>query len=298
MNTREHPAAARRLPRLASLWIAAAAAGALLLGCASLGLGRIIERPEARVVATVVESLSFEGVSLRFDVEITNPNPVGITLAGFDYDLAVEGTPFVAGRVDRTVGVAARGRSVVPVPVELAFENLYAAVRQVAEQDQFAYHLATGFSFDLPVLGRVRVPVSTAGTLPVVRVPRLRVSALRLDSLSLSGASLVLSLELENRNAFGMSLRGLEYSFAGNGQPWAAGAVERAVSLDPGGRGRVDLGFQISFAAVGRSAYQLLAVGGPLRYELLADLSLGTTLPLLPQASLPLRTEGELRVAR
>ena len=282
-----------------SLVLAAAAAGALVAGCASLGeLSRGIQKPQARIVGTAIETLSFEGAALRFDVEITNPNPVGIELAGFDYELVIEGEPFVSGKVDRRVGVAARGRSVVPVPVELTFQRVFDSVTRVAAQDEFAYALATGFSFDLPVLGRVRVPVSTAGTLPVVRAPRLRVSSLRVQSLSLSGASLVLAVEVENRNGFGLSLEGLDYAFAGNGQPWAAGSAARPLGLGPHALGRIDLSFQISFAALGRSAYQLLLGGGPLRYELQADLELGTSLPVLPKASLPLRLQGEVQVVR
>jgi LEA14-like dessication related protein len=282
---------------LSALGVAVSAG--LLAGCASLGgLAGGIRKPQARIVKTEIEALSFEGASLRFDVEITNPNPVGIQLSGFDYELSVEGTPLFSGRVDRSLGVAARGRSVVPVPVELAFRQVLDTDSTVAAQDEFAYGLVTGFSFELPVLGRVRVPVATAGTLPVVRAPGLKVTALRVQSLSLSGASLLLELEVENRNGFGLALQGLEYSFSVNGQPWASGAASRALSLEAHARDRTELAFQLSFAALGRSAYQLLVGGGSLRYDLQGALELATTLPLLPRARFPLDLQGDVRVSR
>ena len=66
---------------LALLGIAAAA---LLVGCCESlrDAVDVMIRPEVRIAGTELEALSFSGLTLRFDVEIKNPNPIGIGLAG------------------------------------------------------------------------------------------------------------------------------------------------------------------------------------------------------------------------
>jgi LEA14-like dessication related protein len=275
------------------------AAAFLVAGCGSLAdIARGLRKPQARVLRVEIEDLTFEAAALRADVEITNPNPVGIELAGYDYELAVEGRPLLAGAVEQKTALVAGGQSVIVVPVAVSFANLFSAVETAAGQEELAYRLSAGLSFDLPVLGRVRVPVATEGRLPVVRPPAVRVVSLRVPTLTLSGATLVLGLELENRNGFGLEVEGLQYSFSANGQAWASGSLMRPLAVGPRGSARLELEMRLGFASLGRSVYQLLASGGPIGYELEGALDIGTSLDLLPRASLPLELSGEIRLMR
>jgi LEA14-like dessication related protein len=254
------------------------------------------------VLQVEIVTLSFEGVSLRADVELSNPNPIGIELAGYDYELAVEGHPLVSGTVEQRTAVAARGRSVIAVPATLRFAALSRSGASIGEgrsgEDELPYRISAGLAFDLPVLGRIRVPVGTEGRLPLVRPPAVRLASLRVVALSLSGASLLLGLEVENPNGFGLSLEGMSYSFAGDGQRWASGALVRPLALAPRTGGQLDVDMQLGFASLGRTVYQRLAAGGALRYDLTGVLEVGTTLALLPRASIPVQLAGEIRLTR
>ena len=282
--------------RLAGMAMGGAAV-VVLVGCASLG-GPVIRTPTAEVVGVVVESLTFQGARLRFDVEISNPNAVGVRLAGFDYDLEVEGARVLGGRIDHDVALAARGRSIVPVPVELAFADLIALVQGLADRDESPYTMTVGLSFRLPVLGTVRVAVARSGTLPVVRPPQLSVTGLRLHRLTLQGASLVLELEVRSPNGFAVWLDSLEYSLTVAGERWAAGTMRRTVPLLNRRAARLELPVDLSFTAVGQSARNILAGRDPLAYALEAEISLRTSLPLLPRATIPVELSGEIGLAR
>ena len=108
--------------------IGTALATMLLSGCQSLrDAVDVMRMPELRVDSVELEALSFSGLTLVFYVEIRNPNPIGISLAGFDYELQIEGNPFVSGQVEEKIVISARDRSTVPLPVELGTTRLIGA---------------------------------------------------------------------------------------------------------------------------------------------------------------------------
>jgi LEA14-like dessication related protein len=271
----------------------------LMVGCDSLrGVVDTIHKPEVRIDDTELEALSFSGLTLRFDMEIRNPNPIGISLSGFDYELQIEGTPFVSGEVDEKVTIAARDRSVVPLPVELGFEELVRAIRELEDREEAAYQLSAGFSFDLPVLGRVRIPVSSEGSIPILRVPGLEVRSLRLNSISLAGASLELELELRNRNNFKVFIESLEYRFRVDGRDWASGMRQERVRIGENDAAGLTIPVELDFAAVGGSVYQMILGAEALQYTLEANVDVGTSLRVLKTASLPFEVAGQLGIQR
>lgn len=91
----------------------------VVLGGCSLFM-RSIERPKADVRGVSVSSAGFTGVTgeLRFDV--SNPNPVGVPLQGIDWELSIGGTHAVAGSVQLSQTIPAKG--VVPVITSLTID--------------------------------------------------------------------------------------------------------------------------------------------------------------------------------
>ena len=269
-----------------------------LAGCESFDLSGLLQKPEVSVAGAEIEQLGFEGARVRFDVKVSNPNSVGVRLAGFDYRLSLEGTEFLKGNVDQAVSIAARGASVVPVPVAFTYENLFTAATRLADASETPYEMAVGFSFDLPILGKVRVPASFKGTLPVLRVPRVSVAGLRLERLTLTAASLVLSLDVGNPNSFTLGLQSLDYRFEVAGRQWAAGRAAKAASIAPRQTGRLDILVNLDLVSAGRAVADLLTRRGPVSYRLEGSAGVGTPLPLLKSAIVPLTLAGEIPIAR
>ena len=287
-----------------SILAAIVVAGAVLLigGCESLrDAVEVMRKPEVRIAGTELEALSFSGLTLRFDVEIKNPNPIGIGLSGFDYELQIEDNPFVSGQVQDKVTIAARDRSIIPLPVELGFEEIAKTIDALAPgagKEEATYRLSCGFSFDLPVLGRVRVPVETEGSFPILRTPGLRVIRLRLNEISLAGASLALDLELINRNSFKVFVESLEYRFQVDGRDWASGMRQERVRIPENDSAGLTIPIDLDFGALGRGVYQLILGGERLQYALEANLEVGTSLRGLQEASLPFELSGKLSIRR
>jgi len=282
-----------------NLLILMAVSALLLSGCESLrDVVDAIHKPKVRIAAAELEALSFSGLTLRFDVEIRNPNPIGISLSGFDYELQIEGTPFVSGEVEEKVTVAARGRSIVALPVELGFEELVGTIRELEDRAEAACKLTSGFSFDLPVLGRVRIPVSKEGSVPILRFPGLQVRSMHLNTISPSGASLDLELEMRNRNNFKIFIESLEYRFQVDGRDWASGMRRKKVRLGENDIAELTIPIELDFTTVGRSVYQMILGGEALQYTLEGNVDAGTSLRVLKKASFPFVLAGQLRIQR
>ncbi len=281
----------------AALLLALAAALALS-GCASLDLAGIVKKPEVIVTGAEIELLTFDEARVRFDVALTNPNPVGVNLAGFDYRLTIDGIEFLAGTVDRAVSIAARGFSTIPIPVAFRYDRLVSAVVSLADAADSPYEMSVGFSFDVPVLGKVRVPGSLKGIIPVIRVPRVRVAGLRLEHLTLEAASLALSLEIRNPNSFPFTLEAMEYSFDVGGRRWAAGRAAKVDAIGPGSVGRLYVPMTLNLLSAGRTVAEALGKRGPVSFVLDGRTAVSTPLPLLKNAVVPFHLEGQVEITR
>ena len=151
--------------------IVAAVAALALAGCAGLGLDRVFEQPRVDLQDAEVVGLDLERADLRFGFRIENPNGVALPLAGIQYELLVNGGRLLEGSQDRRMDIAARGESRVELPVSVRYSDLVDAWRSLRGRDRSGYEIRADFLFDVPLLGRVRVPVKEQGNLAWPTLP-------------------------------------------------------------------------------------------------------------------------------
>jgi LEA14-like dessication related protein len=269
-----------------------------LTQCTTLKKMSGIRKPQVQVEGVELEALSFDGARLRFDLKVSNPNPVGIHLSGFDYLFEIEQRPFLQGSETQALDISANGSSRVSVPAAFRFDDLLAHLQALSDNDESPYTMTVTFSFNLPVLGEVRVPISSSGMIPVIRVPQARLMALRLERLSLSRADLLLVLEVSNPNGFSLQLASMEYDFSVNQQEWVLGILQESTPVEAQAISRIELPLSLDFTALGGSIRQLLLGQSRLNYAFNANLGIGTSLPLLEEVMLPLHLSGEISLTR
>lgn len=167
-----------RISRLSALSTAAFPVAAALMvalaafastGCAEL-LGAALQRPEVRVESVRFEGFTLDAVDLTASFRVDNPNSLGVTLDGFDYDFAIADTTVVDGRRREGLEIGPRSSGTIELPLAVRYVDLYRLVRELwdrREGGDVPYTLRTGFSFDLPVGGSIRVPVERRGTIDI-----------------------------------------------------------------------------------------------------------------------------------
>jgi LEA14-like dessication related protein len=230
-------------------------------GCALLSQflrGEPLKEPTAQVTGARIEAISFSEIGMVFDLEVSNPNEIEVSLAGFDYDLQLNERPFLDGSNEEGFTLSSGGSTTVELPVTLAYRELFELLTSVPEDRETPYTLEVGFSFDVPGLGAVRVAADREGVVPVVELPSLSLGSLRMEAVGFSGASMLLTAIVENPNSFGGRLQELSFAFVVDNSAWTSGELSGGYELSPRSTTEVELPIYVDFLALGRSARRLL----------------------------------------
>ena len=255
-----------------------------------------IQRPQIDFIGAKLTGLSFDKASFLFDLQIRNPNSLGVKLAGFGYDLSINGNSFLKGRENKELNIEAQGETIFQIPLTLSYSHLYQVFQSLLQQDSASYQLKCDLSFDLPGLGLVQIPVSKGGDFPLPKLPTVNVAKIELKRLELSGADLLLGIQVNNPNVFSMIMEGMQYRLNINGQPWASGETGTRVQITEKGQNLLEIPIFLNFLQIGQSAYQALAEGQRLNYQFHGDLDLSSSLSLLGRTHLPFHRSGQIEV--
>lgn len=271
----------------------------ILLKCSTVNqMLTSLQRPGVTVDRVRVSALSFEDIDLLFDLKVNNPNTVNISLAGFDYDFFLNGNSFVKGEQDKGLSIEAGGESIVQIPINLKFADVYQTYISLKNNDSTDYELKLGFAFDIPVLGDVRVPVSQKGMLPMVRFPAFSIHSIRLDQLSLNGADLKLQIAVDNSNPFALNLDKMNYRFNVNGLSWINGESQNVRQVQQKGKTIIDIPISLNFFEVGQSVYQLLTGNGQLNYDFTGNFDVSASIIEFGNVNLPVEKTGSINLEK
>ncbi|MBC8184238.1 LEA type 2 family protein [candidate division KSB1 bacterium] len=270
----------------------------ILFQCAALQEMVNIQKPRVSVNDVRLTGLNLQKINLVFDVNIQNPNALSATLAGFDYDFQLGGSSFITGRQDKQLIIESMGQSQVEIPVSLTFKEIYQTYQSLKNQDSTNYKLACGLMFDLPVLGRTRIPVSKSGDVPLIKIPKVNIGSLKLKKLSFSGADLLLNLELDNPNNFSFVLDKLNYDFAINSKTWAKGLTQEKLSIKKKGKSTVSIPLTLNFMQMGRTIYNIITSNKTLNYNLIGDVDLNSSIPMMKNVNLPINRSGQIKILK
>ena len=273
---------------------------AMLPACSQVELKEALraQTPSVSLSDQRITQLDFEQVTLAFGIKVDNPNPIGINLAGLDYDLKLAGNRFIAGTDDKKIALAASGPSRIELPLTLSLADIKKSLEQLKGQDEVPYELTTGLLIDIPLLGKVRYPVTTSGVFPVPQLPSITVKRLSLSSLSLSGAAMLLDIEVDNPNAFGLALNRLSYDLTVNGKHWASGNQLKPGHINQNQKNIISLPLNLNFRELGSGLYSLLNGDSTLNYKLAGTLDANSDHRLIGNFKLPLDSSGTIKLTR
>lgn len=281
-----------RLRRPAAL--AAAAALALAAGACAVLQQAGVQRPSVDLESTRVAALSLADVDLLLGFEIDNPNSFGVRLDRLDYVLTIAGERLAEGDQRRGVEIGAGRRTTAEIPVSIAWDDLARVYRSLRGGGAADYRIDAGFWFDVPVLGAVRVPVTSDGDFPRLSLPRLSLAGLDVERIDAGGARLDLRLELDNPNSFPLTVDDLDYALDLAGSRVARVEDAGRLTVDRGGRGSWTVPVRIDFAEAGRAVAQVLAGGGTVDYRIDGSLSMSSGDRWIEATRVPVSSSGRV----
>ncbi|MCF6234766.1 MAG: LEA type 2 family protein [Gammaproteobacteria bacterium] len=273
----------------------------LATSCASLNAVKDaagIKNPSVTLGGMKITDLTMENAGLALTLNVDNPNPIPINLAGFDYALLFDGKQLLAGEKRDQFKIDAQGVSTVTVPISLNFADLKKLYQGVLNQDTLNYELQTTALVDLPVIGVKKFPSTQKGEFPVPKIPEVSLGGINVKKMGLSGAEVVINANIKNPNSFGIDVSQLAYNLSINGSQWAESALEETIKLAEKGETQINIPLKLNFLEMGSALYSALMKGEGLNYQFTGDMNLDTALPMLKNVKVPFDKSGVVGVQR
>lgn len=268
---------------------------AFLSGCNAIrGLVQTMDYPEVSYKSMNFESLSFDGVTMRFNFDVDNPNRLDLRAEGYAYTFSIDGNTFMQGSSSDQIELPSRAASLVSIPLEFSFRELSRTVSSVITQDSIEYEISSVFKFDLPVLGERERAVSASGYLPVPRLPKLSLENVSLAGLSFTGAEVLVRMRFENPNNFGLAFSDIGYNLEVDGNRWISTKLNDVVDLAAKGIQIIEVPVRLDFSQVGASVYKILTNREAFRYRVTGEGTVDVDLPYFEESTrLPFDINGE-----
>ncbi|MAZ67049.1 MAG: hypothetical protein CMF25_08055 [Kangiellaceae bacterium] len=262
-------------------------------GCQTLnqsGLG--VETPKASIDSLSLNSVNFEKAIIDVGVAVDNNNSLGISVAGFDYELLLEGEKLLDGDQPLKTQVAAKSRSKVTVPVGISYSDISRLSRKLKGKKEVPYNIKGNVKLNLPIIGIFSIPVSSSGVLPIPQMPKLSIASFDVEKVGFSGADFLLKMQVQNDNAFDLLVKGMSYNIVVDGKSWGQGKLRQPVNLPEQGTGLLEIPFSINYSDIGLSVMRLLKGKEGFDYDISGNLMLDGGNDWLKNVSLPFQNKG------
>jgi LEA14-like dessication related protein len=265
-------------------------AASLSVGCLQLGgLGGLGEQilPKVSFQRLKVTAIDFDEVATDVVLRIDNPNPIGLTVAEFAYDLDLAGHDLVDGAQPGGLAIAANGSSKLALPVHATFREVFELAGDLRGKDDVPFQLSGELGFRTP-LGLVRVPVRAAGSFPVLHLPAIRLRGVRVGALDPRGVSATVTVELgvQHDGAASLTLGAFDYDLRLGGASVLHGQVSTPPAIAPGAEQTIAVPLTVNLLPLGATVIDALTRRTRLDVDFDATLSVGT-----PYGSVPLRVD-------
>lgn len=270
---------------------------AMFSSCAALRDAADIQEPNVRFSNMSIQTINFDGVTLLFDFDVTNPNRLDVSADSYNYEFFINGQSFISGTQDERLEIDRESTSTIQVPVSMTFSNLYESFRSVLRQDSVSYRMDTAVSFSLPVIGSRTVPVQAEGQLPIPKVPRIQFGDFEMKRLSFSGAEMELSFRVNNPNGFGITLAGADYALQVNGKEWLDTRLGESIRVDGSQTREITIPVELSASQMGSALIEMMGGRKEFSYRLTGQARVSADIEgFTEEQTVPFDLEGVLNL--
>lgn len=246
-----------------------------ITGCAALEDLANLQKPSLGYSDMRVQSINFTEAVLLFNFDVNNPNPIGVTADGYNYDFQVNNNSFLSGTQDENISIGSGSKSVIEVPLTLKYSELLNTFRSLAQSDEFNYDLNTEFLFNIPGLGQQSLPANASGSLPVPKIPRFEFAGFDVNNLSPSGADMEIRIGVNNPNRFPILLNSADYVLDVNGREWLNTTLSEALRISADGSSEIVVPVQLNAVQMGSVLFDLMRGSKEFDYSLNGNASVG-----------------------
>ncbi|KAG9136215.1 hypothetical protein Leryth_003810 [Lithospermum erythrorhizon] len=170
-------------------------------------------KPTADVSEIHIPCINLKKADIIVDVLVKNPNPVPIPLIDINYLIESDRRKLVSGLIPDTGTIHAHGSETVKIPITLIYDDITNMYDDIEPGNIIPYRIKVDLIVDVPVLGRLTIPLEKTGEIPIPYKPDIDVEKVKFEKFSFEETVAVLHMRLENMNDFDLGLNKLDYEF-------------------------------------------------------------------------------------
>jgi LEA14-like dessication related protein len=258
-------------------------------------LPSVVQEPVISLHSVDLASLSFNGAQLICKVQVRNPNRFNIPFPETDWEFFINANSFISGTVKNNRQIRAQTTTIVDVPVNLNYLEIFNTFRSLKGNREAGYRVALGIKIPLPVLGERIWNLEHQGVLPIPQMPRLTAPSMRFENTTTTGTDVLVTLNVVNPNTFELPAPKISYNYMINRNSFIRGNVDNQRPLAASSTTPVAFRLQINYADVFRSFASLLTAR---EVSSLITLSCDFGIPAFGGETLTLEIPGTLPLRR
>ncbi|KAL7085775.1 hypothetical protein ACP275_14G299300 [Erythranthe tilingii] len=198
-------------------------------------------KPTADVTDTHIPKINLERADIVIDVLIKNPNPIPIPLIDINYLIESDGRKLISGLIPDAGTIHAHGSETVKIPVCLIYDDIKNTYEDIQPGSIIPYKVKVDLIVDVPVLGRITIPLEKTGEIPIPFKPEIDIDKIRFDKFSFEETVATLHLKLGNKNDFDLGLNDLDYEVWLCGVSIGGAELEKSANIEKNGFCYVDV---------------------------------------------------------
>jgi len=142
-------------------------------------------KPTADVSAVHLASMDLKHADIVADILVTNPNPIPIPLVDIKYLIDSQDRKLLSGVIPDAGTIHAHGSEIIKVPLSLIYEDIKSTYSEIEPGSVLPYRVLVELIVDVPVIGRITVPVERTGEIPVPYKPQVDLQKIKFDQFSI-----------------------------------------------------------------------------------------------------------------
>ena len=250
----------------------------------NIGFGK----PTAHVSGFHLPSITLDQADVVVDVMVTNPNPIPIPLVDINYVMESNGRKLASGTIPDAGTLRAHGSETLNIKTRIIYKDIKETYHDIHPGEVIPYKVKVELVVDVPVFGRLTLPLEKTGEIPVPYKPEVDVDHVEFNQLSAEESSATLHLKVGNRNKFKLGIRELEYSFGLAGTPVASTRLSKSSTIEEQGVGSLEIPISFRPKDLGSAMWGIICGKGA-GYSMAGKLEVDT--PFGPM-HLPFSKEG------
>jgi len=237
--------------------------------------------------------ISFNGARFLCKVQVQNPNAFSIPFPETDWEFFINTNSFIKGTVKNDRQIGARGTTIVDIPISIDYLEVLNVFRSLWGSNQVGFKTALDVKIPIPVLGTKVWRLEHNGSLPIPQIPQVAAPSMRIDNINITGAEILVTLNIVNPNAFELPSPKITYNYMVNRNSFIRGTIENERPLAPSSTTPINFRLLVNYSdlfrtfaslATAREAASLLTLscdfGVPIFSGHNVNLELAGTLPL------------------